>query len=273
MTATTITLANWEQIHDYAKRAGWIFRGQREATWNLKTSFERCCDRHKIPSYQRRAAEERMFREFRRIYHQYALHVPARNAIIEWLSLMQHHGAPTRLLDFTYSVYIAAYFATEEAERECAVWAVDAPWLLARAMEFLSAQGKKKGITDRMFSRFQEGDEEVASELFFSEPYVRAAWSINAFRMNERLRIQQGVFLIPGDVSRSFAENLDTIPEEPDRFIKLVIPVDLIPEARKHLFSMSISRTSLFPGLDGYARALGIYSPALTPPFEWTRSR
>lgn len=214
-----------------------------------------------------------MFREFRRIYHQYALHVPARPAIVEWLALMQHHGAPTRLLDFTYSVYVAAYFATEEAEQECAIWAVDAPWLLARAMEVLSANGKKKETTDRMFNRFQEGDEEVAAELFFSGPYVRAAWSINAFRLNERLRIQQGAFLISGDVSRSFVENLETIPEERDRFLKIVIPVGLIPEARKHLFSMSISRTSLFPGLDGYAQSLGVYSPAMIPPFEWTRSR
>jgi len=41
---------------------------------------------------------------------------------------MQHHGAPTRLLDFTYSFYIAAYFALEESEKDCAIWALNMKW-------------------------------------------------------------------------------------------------------------------------------------------------
>jgi FRG domain len=184
---------------------------------------------------------------------------------------MQHHGAPTRLLDFTYSLYVAAYFATEEAEQDCAIWAVDGCWLRRQASEILRANGKRRETTDRMFARFQkEKDEKIVRELFFCEPYVPVASSINPFRLNARLHIQQGVFLIPGDVSRTFVENLDAIPDaNPDRFIKIMIPVALVPDARKHLFSMSISRTSLFPGLDGYARSLGIYSPALEQPFEW----
>ncbi|HBJ85594.1 MAG TPA: hypothetical protein DDZ88_17300 [Verrucomicrobiales bacterium] len=268
MTADTITLANWEQIHEYANRPGWIFRGHQKEGWELQTSIERCCNRHQIPPNERRATEDRIFREFRRIYHQYALHLPGRGAIVEWLSLMQHHGAPTRLLDFTYSVYVAAYFATEVAEGDCAIWAIDSPWLREQAMEILHANGKEQEIVARLSHRFNEEDEDVASKSFFSAPYVRAAWPINAFRLNERLRIQQGIFLVPGDVSQTFVENLDAIPEAKDRLIKIVVPSALISEARKQLFFMSISRTSLFPGLDGYAQSLGVYSPALKPLFD-----
>ena len=38
---------------------------------------------------------------------------------------MQHHGAPTRLIDFTWSPYVAAFFALERATGDAAVWAVN----------------------------------------------------------------------------------------------------------------------------------------------------
>ena len=67
--------------------------------------------------------------------------------MIHWglsVSTMQHHGAPTRLLDFTYSVYVAAYFALENADSDgCAVWAVNGPWTLDRARNALLGLGKK----------------------------------------------------------------------------------------------------------------------------------
>jgi hypothetical protein len=66
----------------------------------------------------RRTIEARIIREFRRAYHQFSARVPDRESTVEWLSLMQHHGAPTRLLDFTYSVYVAAYFAVEDADSD-----------------------------------------------------------------------------------------------------------------------------------------------------------
>jgi hypothetical protein len=271
MTIKTETLGKWDDIQRYAK-PGWFFRGQRSANWELSTSFDRFCDRRNISYDKRPDLENRLFREFRRTYHLYAQHIPDQRAIVEWLSLMQHHGAPTRLLDFTYSIYIAAYFATETADGDSAVWAIDGPWALARAAESLRAAGKPAADVNRMLEPFQEGDEKVVANLFFAEPYVCCSLPMNAFRLNERLRIQQGAFFIPGNVSRPFMENLAALTTDADdHLIKIVIPETEGRTAPQRLFSMGVSRTSLFPGIDGYAQSLAVWNPVFDP-FDWKRS-
>jgi hypothetical protein len=268
----TIELRSWGEIHEYAK-AGWLFRGQRVAAWPLKTSLERCCDRLGVPSSKRRLIEKRIIREFRRAYHQFAAHVPDRDATLEWLGIMQHHGAPTRLLDFTYSIYVAAYFAVEEASAESAsvVWAINAPWATQTAAALLRAGGKLDAR--RLPRAFTDDDEKVAQRLFMDKPFVAAAWPISPFRLNERLRVQEGAFLVPGDASKSFALNLAALSggKETEFLLKIVIPESLRHNALKHLWAMNISRAALFPGLDGFARTLGI-NHSLFDPTQWARS-
>jgi hypothetical protein len=265
-------LTRWQDIEKYAKHA-WLFRGQREADWKPKTSLERCCDHHNITPGNRRNLERLLFRDFRRAYHHYTQHIPSKKAVIEWLSLMQHHGAPTRLLDFTYSIYVAAYFATEAASGESAIWAIDGPWVMKRAITLLRAAGKSDADLKLLTSHFEADDEEAVSRLFFGDPYVCAAWPISAFRLNERLRIQQGVFLITGDISQTFMANLIALsaPDSQDHLLKIIIPYNEGREALRHLFSMHLSRTNLFPGLDGYAQSLNVWNPAFDP-INWDSS-
>jgi hypothetical protein len=265
----TVTLAQWNDLHAYA-RQGRLFRGQRVAAWPLKTSLERCCDHRSVAPEERRTIEDRVIREFRRAYHQFSGHLPDRDAIVEWLSIMQHHGAPTRLLDFTYSVYVAAYFATEEADDDSVVWAVDGPWALQQARALLRLAGKRE--IERMEKPFMDDDEKVVQALFMKEPYVAAAWPINPFRLNERLRVQQGAFLVQGDISKPFVQNLAALSrgKPVPQILKIVIRRSLRGDALRRLWSMDISRAALFPGLDGFARSLGV-NHSLFNPTEWTR--
>ena len=266
---TTITLSSWDEIHAYASRRGWLFRGERTTSWQPKTSLERCCDRLGVRAGLRRTIERRIIREFRRAFHQFSPRVPDSESIVEWLSIMQHHGAPTRLLDFTYSVYVAAYFALEDAESDAdsVVWALDGPWALQRAAALLKNAGKER--TDSMFKPFMDNDEKLAESLFMTTPYVAAVWPINPFRLNERLRVQQGAFLIQGDISKSFLTNLRALSKDPtDNIVRIVIPEALRIQALRGLWSMDISRAALFPGLDGFAKSLGV-NHSLFNPAPW----
>jgi hypothetical protein len=177
---------------------------------------------------------------------------------------MQHHGAPTRLLDFTYSIYVASYFAIETADQDAAVWAVNGKWALSESAKLLKAAGKNDSDVQQLEDRFIEGSERITQNLFFESPLVRLACPMNPFRLNERLRIQKGIFLIAGSVEAPFAENLAALPQHdsPDNILKIAIPRSIAEDALVGLFQMNISRASLFPGLDGYAQALGVLHPS-----------
>ena len=242
-----------------------MYRGQKSKDWPLKTSLERCCERERIKPKDRSYLETELLRDFRRAYYQYAQHIPASESVIEWISLMQHHGAPTRLLDFTYSIYVAAYFALESTDSDCAVWAVRAPWALEQSVNAFRRVGKR--FATRLQTGTREFHEQVANDLLFSKPFARVAVPLSPFRRSERLRTQRATFLVPGKVSDTFMDNLLALKghQQKENLIKIQIPLKLRREAIEQLFAMNISRTSLFPGLDGYSQSLGIFHPSFRP--------
>ena len=76
--------------------------------------------------------------------------------------------------------------------------------------------------------------------------------------MNERLTIQQGLFLCPAQVSTGFEENLQAMGTQGTKIEKLIFPANLREEILAELNKMNINRASLFPGIDGFAQSLAV---------------
>ena len=173
---------------------------------------------------------------------------------------MQHHGAPTRLLDWTYSIFVAAYFAIEYATEDCAVWKIDKEWLRDEGEKLF-----QKDSREAIFFR-GKGDEDAENQFkrdVIDRPPITAIVQVNPFQLDERLTIQKGVFLYPCHAGESFEANLKAMPGFIDHVVKLTIPHEERWPTLKALHSMNISRATLFPGLDGFAQSLKIYHPLL----------
>jgi hypothetical protein len=110
---TTLQLQTWKEYKDFVDglSENWVFRGQSSAQWGLQNAIERT---EFINFYK--DIEKDFLSEFQRGARNYLNKDETPEHLIEWLALMQHHGAPTRLLDFSKSPYIGAYFAYEECE-------------------------------------------------------------------------------------------------------------------------------------------------------------
>jgi FRG domain len=231
----------------------WIFRGQQNASWHLKPSLERAMEHFEKPLSKMRRYESRLVREFKRHLHRHSEYVPEDDEMLEWLTLMQHHGAPTRLLDWTYSFYIALFFAIEGAckDQTCAIWAVNQKRCWDMVVEQLPVDLRK-------LSRNGFKDPKAQCRLLqeFRKPLISP---LNPFRLNTRLAVQQGTFLVPLDLTRSFQDIFDaSIAEDSDcsEKIKIVCSKKLITRVLTELQKMNITALSLFPGIDGFARSL-----------------
>src|SRR5215467_6568081 len=121
-----IRLRSWEEFLALAADSpyhNWAFRGQRDASLPLFSAVSRYLLTFKIDPQAWRAQEDRILRIFKRKAIHFLENVPAPDDDFEWLALMQDHGAPTRLLDFSWSPYVAAFFALHNATSDAIIWA------------------------------------------------------------------------------------------------------------------------------------------------------
>jgi hypothetical protein len=114
-------------IQDQFKK-GWIYRGVRSSEYQLRPGIGRPGIRKDVNGVElpyQEDEEKRLLRQFMREARVRYEWSPSTE--LEWMILGQHHRLPTRLLDWSESLLVAAFFAVEDPRREAAIYGVQPP--------------------------------------------------------------------------------------------------------------------------------------------------
>lgn len=228
----------------------WAFRGYADARWQVYSTLSRAFMTARVDPRAWQDQECRALRIFQRKAHLFLAQVPPHDDAFHWLSIMQHHGAPTRLVDFTWSPYVAAFFALERATQDAAVLAVCPPRLQASVSAVMPPirEHRREGYDFRGTGNYERYFQVNRYPMVFQgEPYV----------LNQRLIAQEGTFLVPGVLHRPIESLVSELPGCADAVVKFVLKTEGIRrEAMRALYNMNITHATLFPDLDGLARSM-----------------
>jgi hypothetical protein len=214
-----------------------VFRGQRDSTWQLTASLDRRYPN--LSPTRRKALVEQLSKSFLDLADRAELDLRFRKSEMERAVMLgQHHGLATRMLDWTESRYVAAFFA-----------------YAALSSRYDSSLTAESAPGDHCVSVFA---------LDLRSPVLNNDEGLTALRasgaQNERMRRQRGLFTvnqtsytaIEGYVQYycdRFADELTRTP-----LYRFDLPVHEVRVALRDLQEMRISHDELFPGLDGVAR-------------------
>ncbi len=286
-------LEHWNDISMLNPRflSAYVFRGQGDYCWHIESSLERMIKRfhpnnkiaHKIYP---QGYEMDMLKEFQWKYPKYEkVNIPKDDEMIEWLSIMQHYGSPTRMVDFTYSPYIALFMAIDSSngEHDASVWCLN-ELILRNEFSNDYEQRNDKIINDKKSQ--QELFYERANILINDSVYEKRKnftpniYIVQPHKVNERILVQQGLFAIPEKIDVPFEDNLFSLVDnrkaeviqfkdiieysnsekmfKPYDFflIKIKIPQKFRLNITKALCLMNISSETMYPGLEGLAKSL-----------------
>jgi len=254
---------NIDTVHDLLDFLGgfdgdWVFRGQVNSEWSLQPGIERLLPSNAIwPDQSVLCNLEKLgLDDFKRGAHHFLREDVAPKTKLGWLSLMQHHGAPTRLLDFTQSPYVALYFATESvsflSEKKSAVWAVNYHHINEmNKLRYRKVQGKELcpdvwGADDDIFDACEGFPDSLVMVV---DPYVK----------NQRLFVQQGTFLLASNFAKSLSDSMLSTAlygNLSDYICRVDFSHGIVFQIADYLQNININSNTIYPGIDGFSLAV-----------------
>lgn len=231
-------------------RSPFAFRGLSDKSYQLNSRLMRLGGKYAD-------LEQGLLRNFRKYA---STTVVKSNSIWEWMAIGQHHGLPTRLLDWTYSPYVALHFATAnylKLDTDGVIWCVN-----FQELEKL------------LPTQLRQSMEDEGSDVFTIEMLERACDALRAFEhlskdtfvvfleppsLDERIVNQFALFSLMSSPKAVLGLWLQ---EHPELYFRIIIPGRMKSEIRDKLDQSNISERILFPGPDGLCAWLTrYYSP------------
>jgi hypothetical protein len=230
-----------------------VYRGMGNADWRLLTSLDRLGGVN--PPHCKAHLEEHILRNFLRFARPY---LPAHpENIWELLVIAEHHGLPTRLLDWTHSPLVALHFATlgERPGIDRVVWKLNWQFL----HEHFSLPPVAFLVAD-LDTFLQERKYKSAWDFLNADPAQQELFAclLDPPSVTDRLSVQCGTFTLCSVKNRAFEDILvgSGLAHALTRFI---IPGDRVDYIRDQLDLCTFDERRLFPGLDGIAAELRRY--------------
>lgn len=259
-TANDCVVADWTELNDQLFADAWdeelgrfrsrfAYRGMPNDLYDLTTSLMRLGGAYE-------SLETHLLRNF--IKYARRTQLPE-TTLWHWLALAQHHGLPTRMLDWTFSPYIALHFATA-IEREDEVMADAVVWVV----DYMRTNA---GVPDGLQAMLRDED----AAVFTADMLLQVADSLNAFdqlapepfvvffeppSLDDRIVNQAALFSL---MSSPTARLDHWLADRPEVYRRIIIPADLKHEVRDKLDQANITERVLFPGLDGLCRWMRRY--------------
>lgn len=223
-------------------RSNYVYRGMSWAGDDLSTGLMKL-------GGNIREVEYHVLRNFKKYARQDAVPDPSE---WNWLALAQHHGIPTRLLDWSYSPYVSLHFVTNQLDkydRDGVIWCVDyvqVHKLLPKRLRAVLSDERSNAFTVEMLER-------AAPSLSALEKLSRRDFAVflEPPSLDQRIVNQYSIFAM---MSSPLARLDDWLQKEHAGLVRrIVIPAELKWEARDKLDQANITERVLFPGLDGLA--------------------
>lgn len=187
-----------------------LFRGHKELSYKLLPSIARV----EFIRGSQESNEKTLLKHFKASAVPYIKYFPKSDW--EWLALAQHHGLPTRFLDWTFNPLVALYFAVEdESEGDSVVYSTN--------------------------YNFEVNLESLTP---FS---IKSVKRYTPTHISDRILNQNGCFTVHP------SPFVEYNPESLHRFI---IKKDLRSDIKKLLFKIGIRSRSIYPGLEGISKDL-----------------
>ncbi|MFJ7841288.1 FRG domain-containing protein [Lysinibacillus sphaericus] len=234
-------------------RTSLAYRGVGDAEYDLKTSLMRLendtAEKHLLRNFKKYAGKELNYND----------------NVWELLAVAQHYGLPTRLLDWSFSPYVALHFATSDTskyKKDGAIWCMD----ITKVNELLPAE--LKGILNKEGSHvftvelLKDYSLEQFDNLKSTEDNKDFIVCLEPPSIDERIVNQYAMFTIISDNNKKLDELMKEQPN--DIYTKIIIPKELKMEIRDKLDQANISERIIYPGLEGISAWLKRYYTKFT---------